>query len=118
MENPAQIIRSWNLQGSFANGSVSEDKLVPKEFTRIRPPFVNTWREEKLLNTFDWDARFVWSLPESLRVVSSLFLRIELPEIPNGMYKDIPGLYALDEVRFLSAGTEGYKVDPGLYLRD
>ena len=119
MENPQQLIRSWALQGSFANGAVSQDKLVPREFTRIRTPFVNTWRQEQLSSTFDWGANsFSWHLPESLRVISSMFLRIELPAIATGQYKDIPGLYVLDQIRFLSQGSESYKVQPQLYLRD
>ena len=119
MENPRQIIRSWALQGSFANGAVSEDKLVPKEFTRIRTPFVNTWRQEQLTSTFDWSAQaHSWFAPESLRVVSSMFLRVELPAISQGSYKGIPGLYVLDRVRFLTNGSESYFVQPGLFLRD
>ncbi len=119
MENPQQLIRSWALQGSFANGAVSQDKLVPREFTRIRTPFINTWREEQLASTCDWEAQaFSWHVPESLRVVSSMFLRIELPATGGGNYKEIPGLYILDQIRFLSQGSESYKCDPGLYLRD
>ena len=52
-ENPQQIIRSWALQGSFASGTVVQDKLVPKRFTRIRTPFVNTWREEAVNTNLD-----------------------------------------------------------------
>ena len=119
MENPQQLIRSWALQGSFANGAVSQDKLVPREFTRIRTPFVNTWRQEQLASTFNFAAQsFSWHLPESLRVVSSMFLRVELPAISTGQYKDVPGLYVLEQVRFLSQGSESYKVQPQLYLRD
>ncbi len=119
MENPQQLIRSWALQGSFANGAVSQDKLVPREFTRIRTPFINTWRQEQLASTCDWDAQaFSWHVPESLRVVSSMFLRVELPATGGGNYKDIPGLYVLDQIRFLSQGSESYKCDPALYLRD
>ena len=119
MENPQQLIRSWALQGSFANGAVSQDKLVPREFTRIRTPFVNTWRQEQLASTFNFSAQsFSWHLPESLRVVSSMFLRVELPAITTGQYKDVPGLYLLESLRFLSQGSESYKVQPELYLRD
>ena len=68
MENPQQLIRSWALQGSFANGAVSQDKLVPREFTRIRTPFVNTWREEQLAATLDFGSQaFSWHLPEALQ---------------------------------------------------
>ena len=56
--------------------------------------------------------------PESLRVISSMFLRIELPAISTGKYKDIPGLYILDRVRFLTGGSESYFVQPQLFLRD
>ena len=119
MENPQQLIRSWSLQGSFANGAVSQDKLVPREFTRIRTPFVNTWRQEQLASTCDWESQaFSWHVPESLRIVSSMFLRIELPATGGGNYKDIPGLYVLDQIRFLSQGSESYKCEPALYLRD
>jgi hypothetical protein len=119
MENPQQLMRSWALQGSFANGAVSQDKLVPREFTRIRTPFINTWRQEQLASTCDWESQaFSWHVPESLRIVSSMFLRIELPATGGGNYKAIPGLYVLDQIRFLSQGSESYKCDPALYLRD
>ena len=119
MENPQQIIRSWGLQGGFANGAVSQDKLVPSEFTRIRTPFLQTWRQEQLSSTFDWGANaFSWYSPESLRVISSMFLRIELPALSSGSYKDIPGMYVLERVRFLTGGSESYFVQPQLFLRD
>ena len=119
MENPDQIIRSWTLQGNYSNGDVSQDKLVPDAFTRVRTPFVNTWRTEQVSNILDWGAQsFSYFLPESLRVVSSLFLRIELPAISNGNYKDIPGLYAVERLRFLTNGTEAYHCEPGQFLRD
>ena len=111
-ENPAQIIRSWNLQGSFSSGQVVQDKLVPRKFTRIRTPFVQTWREEALNSNLDWGSQaFSFYLPESLRVISSIFLRIPLPTLGSGAYKKIPG-------RFLSAGQESYNVEVGQYLRD
>ena len=92
MENPQQLIRSWALQGSFANGAVYQDKHVPREFTRIRTPVVNTWREEQLAATLDFGSQaFSCHLPDSLRVVSSMFLRMQLPAISTGHYKDIPG---------------------------
>ena len=118
-ENPAQIIRSWNLQGSFASGQVVQDKLVPKRFTRIRTPFVNTWREEAVNANLDWASQaFSFYLPESLRVISSMFLRIPLPQLASGAYKTIPGLYAVERIRFLSAGQESYSCEVGQYLRD
>ena len=118
-ENPAQIIRSWGLQGSFASGSVVQDKLVPARFTRIRTPFLQTWREETLNSSLDWGAsHFSFYMPESLRVISSMFLKIELPAISGSDYKVNPGLYAVNTIRFLSAGQEAYHCDVSQYLRD
>ena len=44
--NPQNLIRSWNTQANFANGRVVMDRLTPPAFTRIRTPFVMTWRED------------------------------------------------------------------------
>jgi len=72
-----------------------------------------------MTQTLDWGSQsHSWYTPESLRVISSMFLRIPLPAIQNGVYKDIPGLYAIDRIRFLSSGTESYFVQVGQYLRD
>jgi hypothetical protein len=118
-ENSLQVQRSWNLQGAFSNGSIVVDKLVPNRFTRIRTPFINTWRSEQVSSTLNWGSQsFSWYLPESLRVVSSIFIRIPLPALNSGEYKDIPGLYAVERVRFLSAGNESYFCELGQYLRD
>ena len=118
-ENPTQITRSWSLQGAFSNGAIVQDKLVPQRWTRIRTPFVQTYREEQLSSNFDWASQsFSWYLPESLRVISSMFLRIPLPALNSGNYKDIPGLYAINTVRFLSAGQESYHCEVGQFLRD
>jgi len=120
MENPEQVIRSFALQSAFGGGPVIEDKLVPKEFGRIKSPFVCTWREEQLSNTLNWGSRgFSFYLPESLRVVSSFYLRVQLPPLLNGAhYKKAAGLYVIENLRFLSAGTEAYNLEPALFLRD
>ena len=118
-ENPQQIIRSWGLQGSFSNGPVVQDKLVPTKFTRIRTPFVQSWREETLSNNLDWGSQsFSYYFPESLRVISAMYLKIHLPSIQTSVYKDNPGMYAIETIRFLSAGQEAYHCDVKQYLRD
>ena len=110
-ENPENIIRSWNVQSNFAAGPVVADRLVPPQYGRIRTPFVQTWREEAVSSTLDWGANnFSIYLPESLRVVSSMYLRIQLP-VANSAYKDYPGLYAIKTIRLLSAGQEVYTCD-------
>ena len=118
-ENPAQLIRSWSLQGAFSSGAVVVDKLVPRKFARIRTPFVNTWKSEAVSSQLDWGVQaFSFFLPESLRVVSSVFLEIPLPALGAGGYKKIPGFHAIQSIRFLSAGQESYHCEVGQYLRD
>ena len=119
MENPRQIIRSWNLQSNFATGPVVVDKLVPPTYGRIRTPFVFTWREEALATTLTWGAKqHSIYLPESLRVVGSIYLKVKLPVIGNGTYKDYPGLYIIDTIRIMSAGQEVYTCDYADFLTD
>jgi hypothetical protein len=118
-ENPQNIIRSWNLQSNFATGPVRQDKLVPPQFGRIRTNFVTTWREESFAN-LDWAAQNVSVyLPESLRIVSSIYLRVRLPACSNGQaYKAYPALYIIKTVRFLSGGQEVYSCDVQTMLGD
>ena len=111
-ENPENIIRSWNIQSNFATGPVTADQLVPPQYGRIRTPFVNTWREEVVNSTLDWgSSNFSIYLPESLRVLSSVYLRIQLPALGSSTYKNYPGLYAIKNIRIMSAGQEVYTCD-------
>ena len=119
-ENPQNIIRSWNLQTNFATGPVFQDKLVPPKFGRIRTNFVTTWREENCLPCLDFGAENISVyLPESLRVVSSIYLRIDLPALPgNAAYKDYPALYVIKTLRLLSGGQEIYACDCAVMFGD
>ena len=84
-ENPEQIMRSWNLQGTFASGDLKYNKLVPQPWKRIDTLFLNTWREETINSILDWGAqKFSFYLPESLRVLSSMYLEIPLPVLSGG----------------------------------
>ena len=118
-ENPQQLDRSWNLQSNFATGPVVVDKLVPPNYGRIRTPFVYTWRHQSIDNVFDWGAnQHSLYLPESLRVIGSIYLRIELPVLASSTYKKYPGLYIIKSLRFLSAGQEIYTCDYADFLTD
>ena len=118
-ENPAQIIRSWGLTKNFAAGPTTVDKLVPPTYGKVRTNFVQTWRQETLGSSLDWGVQnFSYYLPESLRVVSSMFLRISCPLISGSNFKPYPGLYAVKTVRLLSAGQEVYTCDVSAFLRD
>ena len=119
-ENPTQLMRSWTLQGSHASGTVRYNKLVPQAWQRIETNFVQTWREDNVSSSLDWgSANLTYFIPESLNVISSMFLEIDLPALAAGStYKPFPALYAVKSMRFLSAGNEAYVVEPALFLRD
>ena len=111
-ENPRNIIRSWNLQTNFATGPVVKDNLVPPSYGRIRTPHICTWREFPLENTLDWGAsEYSFFLPQSLRVIKNLYLKIRLPALNAGNYRRYCGLYAIRNLRILSAGQEVYSLD-------
>jgi hypothetical protein len=79
----------------------------------------HTWREEKLNNILDWGSEyFSIVLPESLRVISSVYLKIELPAISNGVFKDYPAIHAIKRVRIMSNASELYTYDPNLFFHD
>ena len=118
-ENPENIIRSWNVQTNFATGPVTADQLVPPQYSRIRTPFLKTWREEACNSTLDWgSSNFSIYLPESLRVVSDIFLRIKLPALGSSTYKRFPGLYPIKTIRLLSQGQEVYSCDYMQFMAD
>ena len=118
-ENPQNIIRSWNTQANFANGRVLMDRLVPPAFSRIRSTFVTTWREDSAtVANLDWGAtNFSIYLPESLRVVRAIFLKIECPA-SSANFKAYPGLQIIKTLRVLSAGQEVYTADCERFLVD
>ena len=118
-ENPENIIRSWNVQTNFATGPVTADQLVPPQYSRIRTPFLLTWREEACNSTLNWDSKnFSIYLPESLRVVNDIFLRIKLPALASTTYKKYPGLFAIKTIRLLSQGQEVYSCDYMQHMAD
>ena len=120
-ENPQNIIRSWNQQTKFSLGPVVMDKLVPPVFGRIRTNHVNVWREERLSTNLDWSAKnFSIYLPESLRVLNSIYFQVDLPSIEagQGAYKPYPGLYVIDSIRLVSAGQEVYTCNYGDFMVD
>lgn len=118
-ENLGNMVRSWNLMSGWATGPVLEDKLSPETYGRIRTLFNHSWREEQLSTTFDWGVQnFSVYLPESLYVVSSIYLKIDLPAIGSGNYKDFPALYPIKQLRVMSNGSEVYSCDCCLFFHD
>ena len=120
-ENPQNIIRSFAAQSNWAGGAVLTDRLVPPAFSRIRTPFVHTWREDSgVVANLDWaSTAFSVYLPESLRVVRAIFLKIDVPAIGGGgVFKLYPGLKALKTIRLMSSGQEVYTCDGERFLTD
>ena len=118
-ENLGNLIRSWNLQQGWATGPVFEDKLSPEAYGRIRTLFAHSWREEQLSPNFDWGVEnFSIYLPESLYVVSSIYLKIVLPAISGANFKDYPGIYPIRSLRVMSNGTEVYNCQCPLFFHD
>ena len=82
-------------------------------------PFLLTWREEACNSTLNWDSKnFSIYLPESLRVVNDIFLRIKLPALASTTYKKYPGLFAIKTIRLLSQGQEVYSCDYMQHMAD
>ena len=107
------IIDSYPLsQAKFGSGPVTVDKLQPPTYGRVRTNHVNVFRNEALPSTLDWEtSNFSYFFPESLQVVSSAFLRVNLPEIAaSGEYRHCPGLYVIDSMRVMSGGNTVYEV--------
>ena len=118
-ENLGNLVRSWNLMQGWATGPVLEDKLSPETYGRIRTLYNHSWREEQLSPNFDWGVQnFSVYLPESLYVVSSIYLKVELPAISGANFKDYPGLYVIKSLRIMSNGTEVYTCDCNLFFHD
>lgn len=117
MENPSNIIRSWGLQQNFQSVDGSVNKLAPPPYRSIKSLFVQTWREDQLSTALDWDSKqFSILLPESLRVISAAYLKIDLPA--SIAYKAFPGMYVVKNIRVLSAGQECYNVNIADMLSD
>jgi len=118
-ENPSNLIRSFNVQTNFATGPVAQNKLVPPQYTRIKTLYTTTWREQSLASNLDWDSKaFAVQLPQSLRVVKNIFLKVTLPAASAGNFKKYPGLFVIKEVRLVSNGKEVYTSNVGDHLAD
>ena len=115
--NPQITLDSFQLTKSFQLGPAEKNRLVPDQFSKAQNYYLKTWREASVPNG-DWGETWNWIAPESLNVVSSHFLEFNLPAIGGGSYKRVPGLYAIDEIKLLSNGSEVYTLDYKAYMRE
>jgi len=86
-------------------------------FTKSQNLYLKTWREQSVQNA-NWGETWNWICPESLNVVASHFLEINLPALGNGNYKAVPGLYCVNTIKLLSNGSEVYELDYKTYIRE
>ena len=105
--NPQIAIDSLPLTKSFQLGNVVSNKLVPDGFSKSQNFYLKTWREQSCQNS-SWGETWNYVLPESLNVVSSHFLEIDLNQLAAGNYKKYPGMYAINRIKLLSNGSEVY----------
>jgi hypothetical protein len=119
-ENVEPLIASWALSSKYNNGPRIEDRLAPPKYKRINTLHTTVWREEACTSTLNWGtSNWSYLFPQSLQVVSSAFLRIELPAATQGAYKKRVGLHCVKSMRLLSGGNTVYEVtDFKTYLRD
>ena len=81
--------------------------------------FLLTWREEQCNSVLNWGSKnFSVYLPESLRVVNDIYLRIQLPALASTTYRKYPGLFAIKTIRLLSQGQEVYSCDYMQHMAD
>jgi hypothetical protein len=118
--NIQPIIRSYALASRFANGRVTADRLIPPSYRRIQTLHQKVWREEPLSSGCDWGvSNFTFLIPESVTILSSLFLRVDLPALSVGkVYKKNPALYVIKDFRLVSGGNVVYEQDIDSTFRD
>jgi hypothetical protein len=119
-ENVQPIIRSYALASRFQNGRIVSDRLRPPAFRKLPTLYQKCWREEPLSTGCDWGVtNFSYLIPESVTILSSLFLRIELPALTAGkFYKTNPALYCIKDFKLLSGGNVVYTQDMDACFRD
>ena len=83
MENVSPITDSFALTSRFSNGAKrTVDELIPMAFRRVRQLHLKSWRTTTLDSVINWGVEgYSVRLPESSKVISSAFLRVDLPDV-------------------------------------
>ena len=80
-ENLNQIVNSFNLNSKFSQGVVESDRLLPSAHRVTQTQYLNTWRRVRDSGLDYGTSRHIFQLPETCRVISSIFLEIDLPAL-------------------------------------
>ena len=114
-EDPTAYIESLPFSNQWAVGPVNRDSLQATAYARVRQPYIGRFRTVPV-NTATFvvggkNATFL--LPESLQTVLGLFLRVDLDTVAGGaaVYRKIPGMRLIRQVRILSAGQQVMECD-------
>ena len=110
-ENLQSVINSFSYSSTFKQGVIKEDRLLPAPHERVQTTYLNSWRRVNVTD-LDWNNTNykVITFPESCRVVSSVFLEIDLPELTGDTYVPNVGIYILRELDVHSKNESAYKI--------
>mgnify|MGYP001178173089 CR=1 FL=1 len=109
VENTQPIIQAFALGSRFQNGKSTTDYLAPPPFLRKPVLSLKTWRSEKLPSTVDWGQQVTYELPQSSRILSSCYLKIDLPALASSTYRQNPGLFCISKFHLRSGGNIVYE---------
>jgi len=112
-EDPTLFLESLPYSAQWNVGPVNRDNLAATAYARVRQPYIARFRTIPVPTNFahtTTDCSFL--LPESLQVLLSAYLRIDLPALATGVhYRKFVGARVLREVRVLSAGQQVFSCD-------
>jgi hypothetical protein len=118
-ENVTQIIDSFSLNSKFNQGVVATDRLLPAPFERSQSFYLNTWREIQCAPTLNWGSvDHSFQFPASVRICSSMFLRVQLPLNAAGWLSNV-GAHIIKSIKIKSGGrTPIFYDNYAIYLQD
>ena len=108
-EDPTLFLESLPYSSQWNVGPVNRDNLAATAYARVRQPYIARFRTVPVSSSATVGAQNVSILlPESLQVMLSCYLRIDLPALagPAIFYRKFVGARILREVRILSAGQQ------------
>ena len=112
-EDPTLFLESLPYSSQWNVGPVNRDNLAATAYARVRQPYIARFRTIPLPASAVIGAKNVSILlPESLQVMLSCYLRIELaPCTGSATYRKFVGARILRDVRILSAGQQVMSCD-------
>ena len=112
-EDPTLFLESLPYSSQWNVGPVNRDNLAATAYARVRQPYIARFRTVPVPVSATIGAQNVSILlPESLQVMLSCYLRIELPLLTGtATYRKFVGARILRDVRILSAGQQVMQCD-------